>query len=496
MSDQKTAWALLDAGRDAEALPITTRLVSQPAPTCSALIAHATALRALGRTPEALPFNHTSTRLYPKDPFAWYNLAATLGDLDLGVESDAAIRRALSLGMTAPEAVLVLSRALQLQHRYDEAERAFRLTLERRPDYTDALRDYSQLIWMRTADLSLALQPIDKALAAAPGNAGLHYLRAVVQEAAGDLDAAAASLAQGLGHAPLDLGLLTKASHVAAARGEPQAALTLARQAVAAAPQAPSAHQALCLACLADGQAEQAAAIAAELLNASPFDQLALAMQATALRLLGDPRYGQLYDYEGLVGAYTLDTPDGWPDLPSFLADLARSLEGQHQLQSHPLQQSLRHGSQAHTLLASTDPVIRAFFTSAGKVIARHQAAIDVGQDPLRVRNTGPAAILSAWSVRFGSTGFHVDHIHQQGWLSTAFYVQTPDTALATPGREGWLKFGEPGVPTKPALGPEHFVKPQPGLLVVFPSYMWHGTVPFTSDESRMSIAFDVAAPV
>jgi uncharacterized protein (TIGR02466 family) len=115
-----------------------------------------------------------------------------------------------------------------------------------------------------------------------------------------------------------------------------------------------------------------------------------------------------------------------------------------------------------------------------------------LGPDPLRSRNIGKAKIHSAWSVRLRPSGFHVNHLHPEGWLSSAFYVETPATALETAGREGWIKFGEPGVPTSPALAAEHFVRPEPGRLVLFPSYMWHGTVPFTSDERRMTIAFDV----
>jgi hypothetical protein len=57
---------------------------------------------------------------------------------------------------------------------------------------------------------------------------------------------------------------------------------------------------------------------------------------------------------------------------------------------------------------------------------------------------------------------------------------------------QGWLKFGEPGIPTNPRLTAEHFTKPRPGYLVLFPSYMWHGTVPFSGTESRLSAAMDV----
>jgi len=117
---------------------------------------------------------------------------------------------------------------------------------------------------------------------------------------------------------------------------------------------------------------------------------------------------------------------------------------------------------------------------------------IGKGDDPLRRRNTGKSQIEGAWSVRLRPAGFHIDHVHQMGWLSSACHVELPAVAADEHRREGWLKFGEPGVPTQPALGPERFVRPEPGRLVLFPSYMWHGTVPFSGDEDRLTIAFDV----
>ena len=47
-------------------------------------------------------------------------------------------------------------------------------------------------------------------------------------------------------------------------------------------------------------------------------------------------------------------------------------------------------------------------------------------------------------------------------------------------------------MPTRPALGPDYFVEPEAGQLVLFPSWMWHGTRPFRSTGSRLTIAFDL----
>jgi hypothetical protein len=57
---------------------------------------------------------------------------------------------------------------------------------------------------------------------------------------------------------------------------------------------------------------------------------------------------------------------------------------------------------------------------------------------------------------------------------------------------EGILSFGAPGLVTTPGLNAEWSVRPEVGLLVLFPSYFWHGTLPFHSEQPRLTVAFDV----
>jgi hypothetical protein len=56
--------------------------------------------------------------------------------------------------------------------------------------------------------------------------------------------------------------------------------------------------------------------------------------------------------------------------------------------------------------------------------------------------------------------------------------------------KSGWIKFGETRFPT-PGATAEHFVQPRAGRLVLFPSYMWHGTNPIHGSAARTTIAFD-----
>jgi uncharacterized protein (TIGR02466 family) len=151
----------------------------------------------------------------------------------------------------------------------------------------------------------------------------------------------------------------------------------------------------------------------------------------------------------------------------------------------------VRRGSQTQEDLArAQSPVIRALFAALDAPIRAHIAALGPGRDPLRARIGQDYRIAGAWSVLLGPGGFHTDHVHPQGWLSSAFYVALPDAVAREP--EGWLAFGRPGIPTSPPLAPFRRIRPEPGMLALFPSYLWHGTEPFADGAPRLTVAFDV----
>ena len=110
----------------------------------------------------------------PTDRVSWHNLAAAEGDLGHAAEAEAAARRAIELGITAPETRLVLARALQSLRKLDEAESMFKKAIALRPTYADAHRDLAQLIWMRTGRTEDALKKLSRALRESPADAALH----------------------------------------------------------------------------------------------------------------------------------------------------------------------------------------------------------------------------------------------------------------------------------------------------------------------------------
>src|SRR5262249_50343788 len=161
-------------------------------------------------------------------------------------------------------------------------------------------------------------------------------------------------------------------------------------------------------------------------------------MQATALRLLNDSRYQGLCDYDRMVFATRLEAPPGWADLESYLLELTARLDLLHNPHGHRLlYQSLRGGTETTQDLArNQDPVIRSLFQAFAGPIARYRDRIGQGSDALRRRNRGAWRFNGGWSVRLNRHGYHTSHVHPRGWISSACYVQLPESMTARPTAE------------------------------------------------------------
>jgi tetratricopeptide (TPR) repeat protein len=213
---------------------------------------------------------------------------------------------------------------------------------------------------------------------------------------------------------------------------------------------------------------------------------------ATSWRLAGDPRSEWLEGDPRLVSV--VDLSDSLPQLD----ELAATLRSLHVARGEYLDQSVRGGTQTDgPLLSRIDPTIRKLRQAIVTAVERHVAQLpppDPRHPLLRERRERRIRFSGSWSVRLRSGGRHSNHVHPQGWISSALYVSLPPRFAGEPDDAGWLTLGQPDDKLQLDLPPFRTVEPKRGRLVLFPSWMWHGTVPFREGE-RLTVAFDVAPP-
>ena len=109
----------------------------------------------------------------------------------------------------------------------------------------------------------------------------------------------------------------------------------------------------------------------------------------------------------------------------------------------------------------------------------------------LIIKNWPDEMKLSAWFVRLLSGGYQNSHIHPSGWVSGVFYLKTVKSPTHN---EGAIKFGIHGYeyPIRDKKYPTKIHQPENGDLVLFPSSLFHETIPVKQAVERCVIAFDL----
>jgi len=299
-------------------------------------------------------------------------------------------------------------------------------------------------------------------------------------------------LGAGLRRAPDDPSLLTASSIVLDEVDRVDDALTALRRVVQITQGDRTAQRNLLSALLRARQPDEALALARALRLEDADEQYLIAIEATAQRMLGNDAYRAVFDYDRVVRLYQIEPPRGFFTAENFNTSLAEALRQQHRVNAHPLDQHLHHGTQTgRTLLTLEEPNIKAFLGAVDAAVRDYISRLKPdASDPVARRRTDRYRYAGLWSVRLGHEGFQPNHVHDRGWISSAYYASILGNERPSDPRAGWLKFGEPHRPL-PNMGPEIIHEPKVGGLLLFPSYLWHGTVPFEGSE-RLSLAFDV----
>ena len=477
-------------GRHAEAESQARALLAVGFRDAEAWSALGAALEGLGRGREAREALQRAVAVEPRYAVARSNLAALLCREERAAEALEQVEAAGRLGTVTPRLAITQARALMLLDRYAEAEAVLSRLVDGRPGDLDAQYLLAQLRHVRgDEDFAAALRE-----AAARGDAdpAIGMMHADVLRRAGrsaDAERIVRVLIARHGDRPQLQSSLATILHE---QGRSTEAVAFAAAAVAALPGEVAVVENYVAALLSAGEAARAVPVIEQQRSGAPLDQRWITYRIDAARQLGEPLFDEWCDVQRFVRPYDLPAPPGFASIEEFNAALRPVIEARHAQHHHPLDQSLRLGTQtSRGLLEDDEPLVAAFRSALVEPLAEFQAAI--GHDPhhpLLARNLAPARLVGCWSVRLRRGGHHVNHIHPEGWISSAYYLAVPAEVEDPVARSGWIKFGEPRFPM-PGGEPLRYVQPRAGRLVLFPSYLWHGTTPIRGDEPRMTLAFD-----
>ena len=485
------AYRLAEQGAFAEAEAACRRALAAAAPrNPHAWTAPGVVLRQQGRAQESEEAYRQALQVAPGYVPAHHNLGALLSQLERSEEALVSLERARTLGLNAPQLHINRGRTLAQLYRLEDAERAYAQAVALEPGNATSQSTLAQLRYMR-GDPEFA-RDLSAAANANTGDVALQLAHGEILRRSADLEGAETILRRLLtvsGPSPEVRSALAMVLHES---GQLHAAEGEALDAAVARPHDATIIANLVSIELACGKPDAAVPFIRTQRQRQPHEQRWIAYEALAARMLGDPLYRRLYDYQRLVRVYDLQAPAGWSSMDELNAALIDALRARHRFAAHPLDQSLRNGSQTmRNLLAESDAAIRGLLGAFAPPLQEYCAALGNSADhPLSARNRGEFAFRGCWSVELRRDGFHVNHIHPEGWLSSAYYVAVPEEVGDANLKSGWLKFGEPNSPV-PGVRAELFVQPRPGRLVLFPSYMWHGTNAIHGDQPRLTVAFD-----
>ena len=478
---EELASEALKCGEEDAALPLIDAVV-RAEPTARLWQWKALLERALDRHGDALASFEAATGLAPADAGIAHGLARTA--LEAGLPAERHFERALELAPGDGQVLVGLIAARLAGGQGARAEQELSRALERSPGWIEGHMQLAQLRSMLGAGRTA--ESIERALAAAPRSTELWlalFDLHIKSEAFGELEAAiAAARKQGIAENLLDrfaalaaaeLGRTEEADRLFARWTDGSERIWRLRH------------------LLRSGRADEALPLIDAELAGERASQ-AWPYASIAWRLTNDARSQWLEGDDRLIRIF--DLAQSLPPLDQ-LADCLRAI---HVAKGSFIDQSVRGGTQTDgPLFSRIAPEIQQLRAAVVAAVEQYVAGlppIEPQHPLLGFRRDRPVRFAGSWSVRLRDSGYHVSHVHPQGWISSALYVALPDADRAADPHAGWLALGAPPASLVSSPLAARFIEPKPGGLVLFPSWMWHGTVPFQAGE-RLTVAFDVAPP-
>ncbi len=390
-----------------------------------------------------------------------------------------------------PDLWFNLSGVLNQLGRLQEAEAALRRVIDLRPSDVAAYANLAMLM-LKCARIDAAVEASRQGLAVDSRSAALHFGLGRALKRGGDLAGAAEAFRQALASDPGLTSARSSLIRVLRLAGDPEAAVAEGRAAGSASSSLVLAELGLALAEL--GRFEEALAAFEAGVAKDARQVVCYAEMGWLLRRLGrEVEADRLLDFDRLAAREAVAAVPGYDSVESFNSALAAYILDRPDLVGDLPETATQRGRQTSTLFSDAGPLPQALKALIERTcrgyVERNREAGD-----LPYFASPPADwTLNSNAVVLGSSGYQDAHMHPAGYVSGVYYVQVPSEVAGGGGEAGCLYFTDKERPAAEAQRHAlRVIRPEAGLMLLFPSYFWHGVMPFEGARDRICVAFDV----
>ena len=374
----------------------------------------------------------------------------------------------------------------------------YQAAIERRPDFAEAHYNLAQAHQQR-GDQTAAVAAYRRATEVRPDLAPAWHNLGGALLALGELDEALAACERAVALAPQAAEPQRNLGMVHHKTGRLDTAAQAFERAAALKPGWTEPLNNLVNVQLEAGDAPAAIATCERWLTAEPGSVFATAMLCVALNEAGDfARRDALLDFDRLVMTKRWEAAPGYNSVAGFNRALAEHAVRHETLKVPPKDDPTYHHPALHIteeLLAGDKGPMSTLEAMMREAIAEYRATRDVPADHPFLRHFPERWRISSWAVVLTGEGNLVPHIHLDGYLGGVYYPELPAAVDDSDAKTGWFELGRPPdeLPLKAAPHTQA-IRPEEGLMILFPGYFYHATIPFQTGERRISVAFDLVA--
>jgi Tfp pilus assembly protein PilF len=368
--------------------------------------------------------------------------------------------------------------------------------LAQRPEDLGWIRFRAQLLQIVSRHED-ALRDFEKALGLSGPDAATWHRIGQSQRYLGQFEAAENAFLTALKLDPGHLEGMANLGNLYRDAGRPRDAIVWLSKAVDKAPDEGTLRAMLGAALLAGGEAAKARQTLETAFGLNPYDRTTLAYLYASFCQTDDRQSAlELTRPEMFVRTFQRPGSDGESGRADDLDErLARHLRAHPTLEYERASNTTRGGAHTgHLLEGDPGPV--------SELLAWIEGRVRGYVEDLPVEPTHPYLAwkpadwdVDIWGIVIQPGGFQEAHIHKEGWISGVYYADVPATVQTDDGddTQGCLELGRPPGPLcGSASYPTLTVRPRPGRLALFPSYLWHRTLPYDEVAERICVAFDI----